>query len=63
MRKFFIMPKNPKGNMNKSDGKFKEGIWAGITSLTNEIVILTEDGAKRTRTVRRVPDSEKYDLS
>lgn len=52
----------PKGRKNKMEERFSEGIWAGITPTTNEIVILTENGPKRTRTIRRLEEGDKYDL-
>ena len=48
--------------LNKMESKIEEGMWAGITNLTNEAVMLTDNGVKRARTIWRVEDKDKYDL-
>ena len=42
--------------------QFLTGMWVGIDDLSGEALILTEEGPRRARTVRRVEDPEKYDL-
>ena len=37
------------------------GIWVGVDNSNNTSVMLTHGGVKHARSVRRLPDSDKYD--
>ena len=43
------------------DTPYREGIWAGIASRTGETIILTEEGAVRAWTVRRMLEKDRWD--
>lgn len=60
--KVLYKKEKPGNRMNNMDGKFEESIWAGVTGMTNEAVILTGNGAKRSGTMGRAEDRDKYDL-
>ena len=56
------MPATDSRNMlSKMEARFEEGTWVGATSGSGEAMILTEDGLKCARTIRRVEDKRKYD--
>ena len=47
---------------NKYEGDWKTGIWLGRDSETNEHLIALDSGVIRSRTVRRFPEPEQYQL-
>ncbi len=46
--------------LNKQEAKFNLGIFASIRDDSDELYILMEDGAVKTRTVRRLKPSERH---
>ena len=50
------------GRTTKSaDSRWTAGCWVGRSELSDEHILLTERGIRMTRTVRRVPESERWD--
>jgi hypothetical protein len=47
---------------NKYEGDWRTGIWLGRDSETNEHLIALDSGVIRSRTVRRFPEPEQYQL-
>jgi len=52
--------KNLKGQLGKLDLTWLDGIYLGVKGLSGEIIVGTETGAWRTRTVRRKPEQERW---
>ena len=42
--------------------KFVPGVFAGLAAETDALVVLTPEGALKTRTMRRLAPSEQFDL-
>ena len=42
--------------------RWKKGIWLGIVPTTSETIVGTPDGVFKTRSIRRKPDSDKWNL-
>lgn len=55
-----VMAKFPKAPSEKSAPRWVKGIYAGKTSNSDEHLILTESGAQKYRTVRRLPVGSQY---
>ena len=55
--------KNEKGpnRLKKMAYRFKYGIWAGIATRSGEFLILTPEGQKRARTIKRIPEDKCWD--
>ena len=48
-----------RNRLRKLEYRFKYGIWAGVSSKSGEFLILTPEGQKRSRTVRRLPAEKR----
>ena len=51
-----------KNEKDKMDGRYDEGIWVGTSNVDGSSIVLTPEGVRSTRSIRRVPDTGKYDL-
>ena len=58
--RLLFMPLKP-GRGGKFDPKFHFGIYLGRSGFSNEVVVGTEHGAVRVRTVRRLPEEDRWD--
>ena len=43
------------------DPKFDEGIWLGLTTRTDEDIVGTPNGIVRSRTIKRLPQGQRWD--
>ena len=60
--KVLNMPlKDYRDRKNNLDPKFEYGIWVGIEPNSSEAIVLTPQGARLSRSIRRLPDGSKYD--
>eukprot|EP00973_Karenia_brevis_P088248 12236724-Karenia_brevis.AAC.1 len=60
--KVLYMPlKDSRDRKNNLEPKFEYGIWAGIEPGSSEAIILTQEGVRLSRSVRRLPFEERYD--
>ena len=60
--KVLYMPVKKSGaRLNKLVPRFKYGVWLGISPRTSESLAGTPDGAFRTRVVRRLEESKRWD--
>ena len=50
-------------NAKKGEPKMEEGIWLGINGRTQEVIIGTERGVVKCRTVKRLPEGKCWDPS
>ena len=50
----------PTGNLDQRCG---HGIWVGKAPMTDEHIILTENGVQKARSLHRVPPEERYVIS
>ena len=57
----FMKLRNKRERANKLEPRFEYGIWAGIERRTGAYIIMTPDGRKLARTVRRLPADRRYD--
>ena len=61
--KILFMPiRDAKNKKDKLDGRYDEGIWVGTSNVDGSSIVLTPEGVRSTRSIRRLPDSQKYDL-
>ena len=44
--------------VGKADDRFLDGVFVGMRLRSDEILVATEDGVVKTRTIRRRPQSE-----
>ncbi len=59
--KVMYMPaKDTREKKNKLEPRFEDGIWVGIDAEASEAVILTPTGVKLARSVKRLPEDERY---
>ena len=59
--KALYMPlRDSKDRANKLEARFEFGIWAGISDRTGEYFILTPHGQVSARTIRRLPEEQKW---
>ena len=54
------IPNGPREIGTKAETRVKEGVFLGLRSRTNESILGTPDGVFAARTVRRRPDSERW---
>ena len=57
----YMQPKDTKGRKNKVEPRFRFGVWAGVSRRTGAFIVLTPEGVKKARTVKRLPDGSRYD--
>ena len=57
----FIPVKDSKNRKDKMDDRFDEGIWVGTSNADGPSILLTPEGPRVSRSLRQVPDGEKYD--
>ena len=50
-----------KGQKDKMESEWEEGIWLGHNRSTNEVVIGTEHGVVRAYSIERKPEGERWD--
>ena len=55
------LPLKRAGRKNKLAAKFKYGVFVGINSRTSESLIANAHGTFRARTIRRLPEDERWD--
>ena len=60
--KVLYMPQRKKGGrLEKLDARFRFGIWVGIVPSSSESLIATPMGVVTARTIRRLPEDERWD--
>ena len=60
--KVLYMPlKGAKSLRNKGDAKMEYGVWLGAKLRTDEILIATEKGVVKARTLRGLPEGQNWD--
>ena len=47
--------------VKSADTEWINGVWTGRTETSNENIIMTPEGTLRFRTIRRLPESKRYD--
>ena len=57
----FMPAKDKSQRKNLLEPRFIDGIWAGIDAGSGESIILTPSGVRKARTVKRLPEGERYD--
>ena len=57
----WMIPKEERRKGPKMRPRFNHGIWVGINEHTGEYIVMTPDGIKRTRTIRRIPEADRWD--
>ena len=57
----FMAVKGSGSRLNKLDTKWEKGIFAGILPRSDEVLMLTSDGLRKARAIRRLPASERHD--
>ena len=54
----FMLLKDSGNNKDKLDERYDEGIWVGTNNADGASIVMTMDGIKMARSIRRVPDPE-----
>ena len=55
----YMPPKSKSDDRSKLEPRFQEGIYLGVSSRSNEVIVGTESGVTVARSIRRRPDEEK----
>lgn len=57
-----FIPFRSESRADKFDAKFREGIWLGLDSRTDEGIVGTRYGVYRTSTIKSVPEDQRWDV-
>ena len=57
----FLPVKDAKNKKDKMDDIYDEGIWVGTSNVDGASILLTPEGPRVSRSLRQLPDKEKYD--
>ena len=60
--KVLYMPlRDKRERNNKLEPRFLCGIWSGISARSGEFIIITPDGQTKARTIKRLPEDQRWD--
>ena len=59
----FMLLRDKRDRKNKLEPRFLYGIWSGISARSGEFVIITPDGQMKARTIKRLPEDQRWDKS
>ena len=60
-RVMFMPANDAKNKKDKLDDVYDEGVWVGTSNADGSSILLTPDGPRVSRSIRQLPDGEKYD--
>ncbi len=55
------MPHKRSGQLNKLDARTKVGIYVGIVDRIDELIVMTESGIEKVRTIYRCAPDSRWD--